>query len=248
MKLKKFLLDICIIICVGVFAFSGYKIFEFQKEMRKIEAEQKEVEQIIIETHEETTEETPRFTADTFDNLKSVNNDYVAYIEFDSQLISLPLVQTDDNDYYLRRSFKKKSSSQGTPFVDYRNLLSDDNITMYGHYVYADTSKMFSPLSKLKKQENYEENKILHLYFRDETRTYEVAYVYEYDYTKTDYNYSIRNFGSQEDIDEFFKYPKQKQFYDTGIEINYGDSFITLQTCVRNQDTKRLIVVAKEKK
>ena len=248
MKIKNLILDICIRICVITFCFSGYKIFEFQKEMRKLELEQQEVEQIIIETKEEAIEEVPRFTAATYDNLKNVNQDYVAYLEFDSQLLSLPLVQSYDNDYYLRRSFQGKSSSQGTPFIDYRNLLSDDNITMYGHYVYADTSKMFSPLAKLKNKENYEENKILHLYFRDEVRTYEVAYVYEYDYTKTDYDYSIRNFGSSDALNEFLKYPNQKQFYDTGVDIYYGDSFITLQTCVRNQETKRLIVVAKEKK
>ena len=105
---------------------------------------------------------------------------------------------------------------------------------------------MFTPLTKLKKQENHEANKIVRLHFRDETRTYVVAYVYEFDYTKTQYDYTIRNFASQEALDDFFAYPKKHQYYDTNVDIELGDSFITFQTCVRNQDTKRLIVVAKQ--
>ena len=247
MKIKKLLLDICILLCIGTFMFSTFKIFEFQMEMRKIEQQQKEIEQ-LLETTPSTNEEVEesRFTPESFDKLKEVNKDYVFYLEFDSGIISLPIVQSYDNDYYLRRSFKRKSSQQGTPFVDYRNLLNDDNITMYGHYVYADASKMFTPLTKLKKQENYETNKIVRLHFRDETRTYVVAYVYEFDYTKTQYDYTIRNFASQEALDDFFAYPKKHQYYDTNVDIELGDSFITFQTCVRNQDTKRLIVVAKQ--
>jgi sortase B len=160
--------------------------------------------------------------------------------------ISLPIVQTADNDYYLNHSFKKKNSTQGAAFVDCRNLLSDTNITIYGHYVYADTSKMFSPLTKLKKKENYEKHNLLRLHFRDETRTYQIAYVYEYDYTTTDYDYTVRNFGTETKFYNFFKYPRQQRYYDTEVEMEYGDRILTLQTCVRNQEDKRLIVVAKE--
>lgn len=250
MKRKKIIIDICMVICLAVFAFSVYQIFSFQSELRELEQEQKEVEEILntpIETEEEQ-EVNERFTPESFDRLHDMNKDYVCYLEFDSRLISLPVVQTDDNDYYLSHSFKKKSSSQGAVFVDCRNLFTDTNITMYGHYVYADNTKMFTPLTKLKKESNYEKHKILKLHFREETRVYEVAYVYEFDYTKTNYDYTVRNFGSKKALESFLKYPEDYQYYDTGVNIEYGDSFITLQTCVRNQDTKRLIVVAKEKK
>ena len=32
----------------------------------------------------------------------------------------------------------------------------------------------------------------------------------------------------------------------TGVDINYGDKFITLQTCVKYHQEQRLIIVAKE--
>ena len=244
-KKKKLILDICIVICACTFAFSAYKIYEFEKNMSNLETKQQEVETIIEET---ITVDESRFNVETYDQLKAINKDYVCYLEFDSQLISLPVVQTDNNDYYLTHSFKKKSSTQGAIFMDARNLLTDTNIIIYGHYVYADKTKMFSPLSQLKKQANYEKNRLLKLYFRDEVKEYEIAYVYEYDYTETNYDYTKRNFGSQEVFDAFFAYPKKMQVYDTGVDISYGDSFITLQTCVKNQKTKRLIIVAKEKK
>lgn len=246
MKYKKLILDILICVCIIVFGYSAYQIFDFQMEMRKIEKEQQEVEEIINSHVDESTSYEARFTAETYDELKAINDDYVCYLEFENQLLSLPIVQASDNDYYLRRSFKKKYSAQGTPFLDGRNLLSDTNLTFYGHYVYADASKMFTPLTKLKKQENYENNKILRLYFRDEIRTYVVAYVYEYDYSKTNYDYTVRNFASENELEEFFEYPKAHNYIDSGIEITYEDNFITFQTCVRNSSTKRLIVVAKQ--
>lgn len=248
MKMKKIFLDICIVVFIAVFLFSGYQIFSFQKEQRKISKEQNEINEIIEETQNTDTTDpnAARFTAESYDALKAINHDYVCYLEFESNLISLPIVQTDDNSYYLNHTFKKKVHSQGAPFLDYRNLLTDDNLVMYGHYVYADATKMFTPLTKLKKQANYEENKFLRLYFRDEVRTYEVVYVYEHDYTQTDYDYTKRNFGSEEDLNQFLKYPKKHNLIQSNSDVQYGDNILTLQTCVRNNHNKRLIIVAKQ--
>lgn len=214
--------------------------------MRKLEKEQQEVEEIILQNAEESTTLEARFSSETYDELKKMNDDYVGYIEFEKQLLSLPIVQANDNDYYLRRSFKRKYSNQGTPFLDNRNQLTDHNMTIYGHYVYADASKMFTPLTNLKNQSFYEENKYLNIFLRNEVRCYVVTYVYEHDYTKTDYDYTKRNFNSEKDIMAFLAYPKKHTLIDSNVDIEFGDSFITLQTCVRNKATKRLIVVAKQ--
>ena len=45
-KKKKLILDICIVICACTFAFSAYKIYEFEKNMSNLETEQQEVETI----------------------------------------------------------------------------------------------------------------------------------------------------------------------------------------------------------
>lgn len=245
MKWKNIILDLCIIIFLGIFLFSAYQIFDFQKEQRKIEKEAEEIKEIIRENEPETQNKKARFSAESFDALKAINNDYIGYLEFESQLISLPIVQTDNNSYYLKHTFKKKYHSNGAPFLDTRNILSDDNLVIYGHYVYADASKMFTPLEKLKKQENYENNQFIHLFFREEVWIYKIAYVYEHDFTKTEYDYTLRNFASEQAFNKFLNYPNQHNLINNDLKLNYGDDLLTLQTCVRNNRNKRLIVVAK---
>ena len=70
------------------------------------------------------------------------------------------------------------------------------------------------------------------------------------------YNY-IEHFGidkvnktnnhyTKEELTNYLNAVKAVEFYDTGVEINDGDKFLTLQTCVRKRDDLRLIIVAKE--
>jgi len=60
------------------------------------------------------------------------------------------VVHSSDNNEYLRLSFEKEYHRYGTIFMDYRNTLDDQNIIMYGHYVYYDEDGMFTELHLLK--------------------------------------------------------------------------------------------------
>jgi sortase B len=72
------------------------------------------------------------------------NPDAVAWLTIPDTAIDFPIVQTDDNEYYLHYSFEKKKSIYGVPFLDYRCTrdFSDFNSIIYGHnisnkYVFA---------------------------------------------------------------------------------------------------------------
>ncbi len=61
------------------------------------------------------------------------NNEIVMYIDI-PDVISLPIVQTDDNDYYLSHDLDKKENSVGTPFLDYRiSSFHDKKVFVYGY-------------------------------------------------------------------------------------------------------------------
>lgn len=182
-----------------------------------------------------------------YEEMKEMNSDYLGWLEFESGLISQPVVQTTDNQYYLTHDMNQNEFSQGTVFADKICKLDDQNITIYGHYVYEDENAMFSPLTILKEEKNYPENHILTLELQDEIRNYEIAMVYIFDMTvDTEYPYMTPDFDTPEDFKNFIDYADRKKFYDTGIEIEENDKILTLQTCVRNEDYQRLIVVAKE--
>ena len=156
-----------------------------------------------------------------YDEMKEINADYIGWL--------------------------CKENSQGTVFADKICSLEDQNITLYGHYVYKDENAMFTPLTLLKEPENYSENSKLTFELQDEIRYYQIAMVYIFDMmVDTEYPYMTPRFEKNSDFVEFVKYADKKKLYNTDVKIDENDNILTLQTCVRNDDYKRLIVVAKE--
>lgn len=176
---------------------------------------------------------------------QEINPEYVGELHFESGLITQNVVKAWDNEKYLSLSWDLQESSQGAAFLDYRNSVNDQNMIMYGHYVYKDESAMFGPLHELVDEENYEANKYIDLKFELETRRYEVAYVFYYEMNNPQMEYWHTNY-EESYFNEYLKTIEKKSFYDTGVDLTMDDNFITLQTCVRNRDDLRLIVVAKQ--
>lgn len=186
---------------------------------------------------------------------KKTNEDYIGYLRFDSDLISLPIVQGESNDTYLRTNFKTKDYDEvGTPFLDARNTLDDQNLIIYGHYVYPeidDTGLLaFTPLSKLLEESNYKDNKYATLYLEKEERRYVVVAVYycpidEEETTDEGLQYFWTNF----DKDYFETYHNnvlENALYKTGQDFSYEDKLLTLQTCVEGHNELREVVILKE--
>lgn len=173
----------------------------------------------------------------------AINNDYIGEIRIGNNLINEYIVQSDDNEFYLENDFNKNYYSSGSVFMDFENKLGDQNLILYGHYVYKDETIMFSPLHILKNKDNYEENKYIEIDFKDYTKKYIVSNVFYYDLGNENLEYYYPNYNN---FNEYYNNVKKIDFYDSGVEIKSDDKFITLQTCVRNRDDLRLIVLAKE--
>jgi len=157
------------------------------------------------------------------------------------------VVQTTDNDYYLKHSFYNSYVTSGTVFLDKDASVYDQNIVMYGHNVYMDQSKMFSPLTTLVNQSNYEANKTFKVYYADQIVDYEIFSVYYFDVNDIEsFNYTEHNFSSEEAFNEWLEYPLSKNLIVSDASVSYGDNLITLQTCKKYDDDHRVIVLAKE--
>ena len=192
----------------------------------------------------------------------AINSDYVGTITFESNLINLPFVQGKDNNTYYRTNWETMEyDEEGSIFMDSSNSLSDQNIILIGHYVYASYeasgTHMFTPLAKLIEEENYEANKYVKLYLENEVRRYEIAYVYycqlieedlngeSFFYTEDGFEFYYPNY-TEEQFNTYLSTVKANSFYDTGVDISYSDKLLTLQTCVENHEDLREIVVLKE--
>ena len=69
-----------------------------------------------------------------YDILKK-NSDTVGWIKVDGTKVNYPVVQAEDNDYYLSHAFNKRSNAGGWIFADYRVDFKNfgKNTIIYGH-------------------------------------------------------------------------------------------------------------------
>ncbi len=188
------------------------------------------------------------FTEQSWNKLKDENPDFIGYLSFRSGLIEEPVVQSSDDEYYLRRSFFGERSSQGTPFMDSFCSTDSANITIYGHNVYYDSSAMFSRLEELTDPEKFQENALLDFYLGDgQLRTYCAAAVY---YSTLENagspDYRRPDFSSEEDFYDWINQVYSCAVLSSDVPVRYGDHLLTLQTCKRWDENTHIIVLFRE--
>lgn len=242
--IKKKVANFITFILLCSIAFSSYKIYSIVKDEYSTKVLQNEFnsEGILNEKPAEADKKTENY-GERFRRVKEINSDFKGWVVFESGLIDLPFVQSTDNDFYLTKNFKKEYSSHGTVFLDQYQTTDSKNLTLYGHYVYNNTSLMFSPLVKLAEQKNYEENQFLYVMTEDKIRKYQVFAIFKY--SEADEPLYQNSDFTVESFEIYKEYVQNHRLYDTGVDISIDDKLINLQTCVRNEDTARWVVVGK---
>ena len=148
---------------------------------------------------------------DTVKELQNENADVIAWIKINDTNINYPVVQTNDNDYYLYRNYRKENSNYGSIFIDKNSDIenTNSNIIMYGHNM--KDGSMFGDLLKYEDEEYYNNHKYIEFVTNTNSSTYEIIAVFKsrifyknekdvfryYYYTdldtEEDYNYYIDN-------------------------------------------------------
>jgi len=192
----------------------------------------------------DTSEEQPTVNTGSMDfsYLKLVNEDVVAWLMADGLPIDLPVVQGNDNEYYLTRLFDHQYNRLGTLFVDANNQgdFSDKNTAIYGHNM--NDGSMFASLIDYQSQEFYESFPVLNLYtptgdYRIELFAGQVA----------NGDDAFIRFSFQDDID-FMSYVDQLKLnstFDSPVVLNPEDRMITLSTCAYYFENARYVVYGK---
>lgn len=101
-----------------------------------------------------------------WDSLREANGDTVAWVYVPHTAINYPVVQADDNDYYLTHDFDGVQgwlANFGAVFMDYRNNPdgSDQAYFIYGHHM--NDGSMFSDLAGFLEQERFDECRTMYL-------------------------------------------------------------------------------------
>ena len=181
-------------------------------------------------------------------SLKIENNDLVGWIKIDGTNISYPVMQ--NGNYYLKRNFYKRYSEYGTPFLQENcDVKKSDNLVTYGHHMNNKT--MYSAIDNYKSYNFYKNHKYIKFYTLDDGQTkesiYEVCFVFKTVSTGEGYKYySYTNFYDTDEYNEFVSGCKNIQLYDTGVQTEYGDKFITMSTCEYSQKNGRMVIVGRK--
>ena len=172
--------------------------------------------------------------------LQSEYPDIVAWIAMDDVDVSYPVVQGDDNDFYLYNDPSGNSNIDGSIFLDYRTKSLDTDLyaLMYGHNMLDES--MFGQLDNYVDEDFYKAGTgSFMLYTPNGSYRYKIFAVNIVDPTDEVYQTGFVNtqvFGA------FVRQLKESSMYDTGVEVEGFDHVITLSTC---SDSNRLVLSAK---
>ncbi|WP_240420239.1 class B sortase [Paenibacillus periandrae] len=163
-----------------------------------------------------------------FRGLLAVNTDIVGWLNIAGTSVDDPIVQAQDNDYYLDRNYKKEASRSGSIFMDYRNTvnMNDANTILYGHRM--KNGSMFGALKAYGERDFFENHRT---FFYDTLyKSYEVE-IFSFYYTTTDFNYIETAFSGDADYSTFLHSIQNKSIYKTDIVLNGYEPILTLSTC-----------------
>ncbi len=255
---KKILRLTVLLILLGVFLFSGWKVFSTLSEYRQSEESYEALTQEYT-THQpaatadepqspvmpsDTTEETALMEAAPitvdFDTLLADCPDVVGWLYCADTPINYPVVQATDNDYYLRRLLDGSYSRGGSIFMDYRcaSDFSSWNSIVYGHNMKNDA--MFGTLQDYREQEYYDAHPVLYLLTPAQDYKIELIGGYTTPGTAED-TYGIPQ--TQEGRDALIAKARQQSTFQTDVEIADTDRLITLSTCAYDYDGARYVLV-----
>lgn len=173
-----------------------------------------------------------------YSELNKEFNSVLAIIEIPNSNILFPIVQGEDNEFYLNHGKDGEYHPFGEVFLDYINKpdFSDYNTVIYGHNIRS-AKAIFNALLHYENQEYYDMHKFIKIHNGDGLSTYQVVSVFRAD---PDENYREVSFKSDKDFNAFLdEYHKRSVVQTDPIT---GDNMITLSTCFTNDD--RLVIQA----
>lgn len=181
-------------------------------------------------------------------DIYALNQDLVGWIYIEDTNIDYPVVQSDDSLFYLKHDFYGKENANGQIILDPKcdPYTPSYNLVISGHHM--NSGAMFGKLPLFKDAKYWDNHKIIEFDTLMARKRYVIfAVFYSADYDKDEegfrYNADIRY---RIDTEDWLKEIEDNQIYDTGIEVEYGDEFITLTTCERSRHRNgRFVVVAR---
>ncbi len=243
-------LIVALVLCVALLGFSAFQLAGIYVEYKKGEDEYEalrefvktEVPEVDYEGDKPLQPEEEAEPRVDFAELKALNEDIIGWIEVPDTPISYPIVQGEDDVYYLTHTFNNTENSAGSIFMETLNSadFSDVHTILYGHNM--KNGSMFGTLMEYESPSYLVAHPLIFIDTEEGSHAYKIFSCYRVDADSDSYTIG---FKADEMYVNFLKKLKERSAYDTGVEVTMDDKIITLSTCT-NTGTNRYLVHAKK--
>lgn len=261
---------IILVIAVCVFIFAGYKLITIGINYGTASSTYNEIQEIVqpqsapaptTAPDEEITYDPndidPDFVWD-YPALLKLNSDSIGWIKMRGEgdfLVNYPVVQCDNNDYYLDHLFDRTENPSGAIFMNKnaKKRFEEPYTYLYGHNM-AQGSRMFGYLKQYDTPGFIKDHTLMDIYTPDKHYVYKVFATYIESETGLTYTSPAQfidekwtDQDKEKEIKALAKYALDKAQYETDVKLedfNKDTHILTLSTCYGGySDPRRYIIM-----
>ena len=231
---------VILLAAICVFLVSGYKLAGIFLEYKAgVDAYDSLQERYVIQgaAPERKEEETQEAVDDleafpdidvNYKALKEINEDFLGWLVIPVLELEYPVVQGEDNDYYMYRTFEREDNRSGSIFMD---AWASPDLTDYNTFIFGHNMRNLSMFCKLKllsrDEELCAENPYFYLYTEDNIYQYLIVSYYVTRDGSSTYYIPV----DEEDYETYKKMVLRSTPYECPMEIPEDSPMITLSTC-----------------
>lgn len=234
-----------LVVCATVFVLSAITLVNILGEYSKAdgfyEEVNKDVSDLLGENNKATEfEEIPERLLELSAHVRELQKSYpdvVGYVNIPNlkdgdKGISYPVVQTDNNDYYLTHMINGEENKSGSIFLDCKidaESTETRNIILYGHNM--NNGSMFHRIENMFSDRTLFEGATVEYITADAVYIYEPFALYRGEAVYSQFPYK---FANDEEYGAFLDKIKNSSIYSTNIEPDINKNIISLITCVNS--------------
>ena len=176
------------------------------------------------------------------DALQETNEDVLGWIRIPGTKIDYPLLQGEDNEFYLTHTWEKTENSVGSIFLEHLNSpdLTNFNTIIYGHNM--NDHAMFGDLENYALAEFWKTHPYVYIALDSGVYRYEIFAFFQASVESITYGVEFRK---EQTKAGFLKNAVNETWIETGIRPAVTDRIITLSTCSGADYSSRYVVQAR---
>ena len=260
---RRILISVCAVLgaaCLLYVGFYGYEDYRTRKSYEEMASIKESAQNTpYYEAADESEAPTINYTnedknapevLEEYKKLYNSNKKLIGWLKIDDTNIDYPVMQTNNNEYYLDHNMNQEKDRNGALFLDKDCdvINRSTNLIIYGHHMKS--GRMFGNLDDYKSEKYYKKHPIIQFDTIYEKGTYEIMYVFRskvYNEGEVVFKYyQFIDCYSEQEFESNMKEMAALSLYDTGVKAEYGDKLLTLSTCDSTVDDGRFVVVAKK--